>query len=225
MQSKSNRRISCHVFVDVINILVKRRRCRAHKAHALLVFSKGIHFSFVQQFVFHVKVQVLIRHEAVKVIDNVSSVHDFTKNVLEILPWNLAAGAVVHVVLKTRGRIPQVANTKRILHVVAHGAKLLSLHYYRVKVAQSKQDALCLGVSFFDVVLGEETPSTLQICLQPGRRFVCELYTSIQNADWNCIGWITCQEYTELFMAAFCCVFVELLLKFHEPLGHQVDII
>jgi len=67
----------------------------------VLSFDEGEHFSFVKELVVH---QILKEHFAeasIDIIDNVTTVHDLTKEITEIVPWNLTRSlVVVHVILE-----------------------------------------------------------------------------------------------------------------------------
>lgn len=59
-----------------------------------------------------------------------------------------------------------------------------------MEVAEREEDSLDLGVLLFELLTDKEGEGSEQISLKAGRRLVCQLDGSFEQADRNILRWI-----------------------------------
>mmetsp|Transcript_43098 Transcript_43098/g.100603 ORF Transcript_43098/g.100603 Transcript_43098/m.100603 type:complete len:237 (-) Transcript_43098:4370-5080(-) len=92
-----------------LNVLeVSLVRCRLGRRPGQLALCIWNHVNLVQQLVPHEIQQVLLRHASIPIIHDMSSIHDLTKDVAQVVPWNLHRRRTFQVVVQHLGRVPQV---------------------------------------------------------------------------------------------------------------------
>lgn len=79
--------------VDVFNLFFKGSRLR--RLERELAIRKWRQFVLFQQVVLHDPVQVSFAHASVPIVDDVTALHDFSEEILEVLPWHLTTTHVV----------------------------------------------------------------------------------------------------------------------------------
>merc|ERR1712072_974633 len=82
--------IHAHVLLNVFRILIVR--CgHASFERVTLALVKWIQLGLLKKLVLEVPRQVCHGHESIEVVDDMTTVHDLTKNVAQVLPWHFPA--------------------------------------------------------------------------------------------------------------------------------------
>jgi hypothetical protein len=89
MHGESKRSLWGQFSLNILNVLLVRQGSRGLERNAL-AFNEGEHFSLVEERGVHQVFEIGCSETSVQVINNMTTVHDFTENVAEIVPWNLA---------------------------------------------------------------------------------------------------------------------------------------
>ena len=127
--------------------------------------SKGIQAHLIQEIISHIKLQICGGEKTIKVIHNVSSIHDLTKKVPQVSPGYLLR-CTFHVVLQDSRRTYQITRRKGVHHIVPLGTELLSLHQHGMELTETKQDTLTAWFQLFILLYTERGKSLLEIGLQ-----------------------------------------------------------
>lgn len=140
--------------------------------------------------------------------------------VTEVSPGYLASSAVLHVVREHYSTVSQVADREGVHHIESHRPVLLALQHDSVEVTQTEQYALHLAVKIFETLLIQTCKSSLDICFQPCRRLVGDLYAPVEQSYRDGVGCIRGEEQTELLVATFQSKLIQFLLKIYQPPRH-----
>jgi hypothetical protein len=108
-----------------------------------------------------------------------STVHDVSEDVDEILERDLSSLVLLKLLVQHQIGITEISDVEGVAHIPALGSEALSLNQGGVEVAESKEDALDLGVLVFDLVLGEVLPGSKHICLETIGGFLHQLDTPV----------------------------------------------
>ena len=99
MHTESERGLRGQFLLDVFDILLVGGGCWALESG--LAFREGEHVSFVKERVVHQVDQETTTEDSIDIIDDVTTVHDITEDISEIIPRDLSAGSTrIEIVLK-----------------------------------------------------------------------------------------------------------------------------
>jgi hypothetical protein len=157
-------------------------------------------------------VKVGVGQKTVEVVDDMSTVHDLSEDVLQVLPRDFATAGILQIVVEATSAVAQVSQAERIHHVETHRTfttrqvsvstrkrqasrrqnpltEEFPLHHEGVEVTEAKQNALGLAIGIINVGLREVGPGTLDVSLETCQRG----YTSVNRQGLSALRAFTYQ--------------------------------
>ena len=177
----------------------------------------------------HVHLQVGSTETSIPVISDVSSIHDLSKQVPQIFPWDL--GICFQVVVEDVHTDGQITCVVWVHPVPALRTKLSPFTDDCMEVAQGKQNGLELSFTCTHLqrILGEVVKSFMQIGMHACGRLICYLDSCFQDTLGDDVGLggtrgFSTDEYPVVLMS-ITAVLLQLFLQTGKPFCHKMDIL
>lgn len=155
-----------------------------------------------------------------------SSVHNLTDKVSEIIPWHFTATTgTFHVVLEDDGGVTEISLREGVSHVESLGSELSALTHDRVEVAETEQDSPDLGITIIKLLLLVHSDSTLHVGLESCWGLVSKLDGSLKQVDGDILCWVRRQEKSEGLVRSFNGEGIELLKHLIQEIRHEMDVL
>lgn len=135
------------------------------------------HVSLVEELLVHEVVEEVLTKDSITIVSHVTSVHDLSENVLEIIPWHLGGTRGIHleIVPQHNGRVSKISSIEWILTVETLWSELSPLEHHSMEIAKSEEHSLDSSLKVLEGLLGERGESSQHVCLDSRRRLVGQL--------------------------------------------------
>lgn len=149
-------------------------------------------------------VEVGLAQKSIPVVNDVTSVHDFSNQIPEIIPWYFtAATSAFHVVLEYNRRVTEITLGEWVLHVESLRTELSTLAHNRVEVAETEENSSNLGLTFIEILFLVHSNSTFHVGFESSWGLVSQLDGPFEEVNWDSITGVRRQEESEGLVRAF----------------------
>jgi len=227
VHTNRNRRLFFDTFFDVLFLGLLCDQLR-HFERELFAVGLWREFKLVANLVFHELVEVSLAHHAVLVVDDVSALHDLSKELLEIFPRDCGPSQVFEVFVENRSTREQISDVEWLVHVVADASIALALKHHRVEIAESLEYIFLAAVFVLELFGVEILPCLLHVRLDACWCLHDDQDRALHDADGHDIGRVRGEEEAELVIDEASArarrnVFQD-LGEFRQPIDHQLDV-
>jgi len=224
VHSESERGLSGKLGLNMLDVLsVSSSNGALERSSSLSVGEK---FGFVKKLLVEEMIKVRFTKESIPVIDNVTTIHDLTDKISEIIPWHFTATtSTFHVVLEYDRGITEITFREGVSHVESLGSELSALAHDGVEIAETEKDSPDFGFALIEFLLLVHSDSTLHVGLESCRRLVGELDGSLEQVDRNTVTGVRRQEESEVLVRSFNGKDVKLLGDLIQESRHEMHVL
>jgi hypothetical protein len=224
MHSEGERGLSGKLVLNVLDVLIVSSSNGALERSSS--FSVGEKFSFIKELLVEEMIQVRFTQESIPVINDMTTIHDFSDKISEIIPWHFTATtSTFHVVLEHDRGIAEITFREGVSHVESLGSELSALTHDGVEIAETKEDGSDLGLTLIEFLLLVHGDSTLHVGFESCGRLVGELDGSLKQVDGNTVTGVRRQEESEVLVRSFNGKGVELLGDLVQESRHEMHVL
>jgi len=139
-------------------------------------FSEGEKLSLVKELIVEEVLEVSSAQKTIPIVNNVTTVHDFSNEILQIIPWYLSGTtSSVHIVLQHNGGITEITIREGISHVESFRSKLSALAHDRVEECKTEQDSSDLTFPLIELLRLVGDKGSVHVGLESSGRLVGQL--------------------------------------------------
>jgi len=191
-----------------------------------LSFGEGEELSLVKELVVEEVLKVGGTEVSVPIVNDMASVHDFSNEILKIIPWHLTGTTgTVHIVLEHDGRIAEITIREGVSHVESLRSELSALTHDGMEVSETEEHSSNLSlllVEFLSLV-GHE--SSVHVGLESSWGLVGQLDGLLEEINRDGVTGIRCQEDSESGVGSLSNELLHSLGKLKEETGHQMHVL
>jgi len=224
MHSESKRSLSGQFVLNVLKVLGVSGSNRALERS--LSFGEGEELSLVKECIVEEVLEVGGTEVPIPIVNDMSSVHDLSNEILEIIPWHFTGTTgTIHIVLEHDRGITEITIREGVSHVESLRSELSTLTHDGVEVSETEEHSSNLGlllVEFLSLV-GHE--SSVHVGLESSWGLVGQLDGLLKEINWNSNTGIRCQEDSESRVGSLSNENFHSLSEFEEETGHQMHVL
>jgi len=149
-------------------------------------------------------VEVGLAQESIPVVNDVTSVHDFSNQIPEIIPWHFTTTtSTFHVVLEYNRRVTEITLREGVFHVESLRTELSALAHNGMEVAEAEENSSDLGLTFIEILFLVHSNSTLHVSFESSWGLVSQLDGPFEEVNWDSSTGVRRQEESEGLVRAF----------------------
>lgn len=189
-------------------------------------FSEGEELSFVKELVIHEVLKVSFAEFSIPIVNDMSSVHDFSNEIFKIIPWHFTGTTgTVHIVLEYDGGITEITIREGVLHVESLGSELSTFAHDRVEVGKTEKHSSDLAFSLIEFLRLVRDEGSVHVSLESSWGLVGQFNGLLKEINWNSVTGIRGQEDSESRVGSLSDEGLHSLGELKEETGHQMHVL